>query len=135
MGQGLDTRVIEDPVVIAAGTAGDLLLQQVRQQIQAFIAKWEPYEPRFVEYFKAQWSGRAGGYGPCGLWVRWSQFGGRLSARSVERRRGLAALYTQTHTQPHTCTPMLLACSSYHTHTGKFWLSHELQMCVGQPVV
>jgi len=131
MGRGLDTRVIEDPAVIAAGTAGDLLLQQVRQQIQAFVAKCQPYEPRFVEYFKTQGSGRVGGYGACGLWVDRGSLRGRLWARSVESRRGwLHCTHKPTHT--HTSVRLCLWLAfPYHTHAGDLWLSvPELQMAL-----
>ena len=60
MGSGLDTSVAEDPAVVAAGTAASLLLQQVRQQLQQFVAKWQAQEPSFIAYFTATWLTRAG---------------------------------------------------------------------------
>jgi hypothetical protein len=60
MGIGLDTTVAEDPAVMEAGTADELLLGDVKRLLDEFVVKWEPWEPSFIGYFKQQWLDRAG---------------------------------------------------------------------------
>jgi hypothetical protein len=59
MGKGLDLSVAADPSVDAA-TADQLLLQNVKRQLDRFCNRWRPHAPHFVQYFEAQWSDRAG---------------------------------------------------------------------------
>lgn len=62
MGKGLDLSVAADPAVVAAGSADELLLQQVQQQLSSFCDRWRLCAPQFVQYFTTYWLGRAGGY-------------------------------------------------------------------------
>lgn len=66
IGSGLDLSLLEDPAVVDAGTGSTLMLQQAREQIQRFMAKWEP---AFIRYFREQWSTRAD-QSVCCLWCQ-----------------------------------------------------------------